>query len=571
MHLILELVKHPEYRLRASQWERFRITAQGGREFIETFVKMFSTRETHPDFLNRKAISYCAAIAKKSVRRIINSITQRLVDVSRNGGAPSYIQAIDDANIDFEGNTINSFMARRVIPDLLNIGKVGVFIDKEPVPANATAKDTQGIRPYLYTYSALDILSWDRDTKNQLVLVLLRDRISVRDEHTGLVKGTEVRYRLLRKTDNGVSVTWFARGGDQINEVLLDLTEIPFVIFELSQSLLEDVADYQVAATNLASSDINYTMTGNFPFYTEQLSGKEHMQNIRGAGADTPGRGDTSGSGVPDATNQPGTAAYAKQSRARQMRAGGSQGRSYPQNTDRPGFIHPSPEPLLASMKKQEAMAEEVDRLVEQTLTTVESKRIRQAAGEKPNSGLEAGLSNIGIELEFGERKIARIWSMYEDDTSEFSVDYPEHFSLRSEQDKRDEASELRKSLPTIPSLTYQKEVAKKIAVLELRGKIATSTMTTITDEIDAAVVVAIDSDVIRKDHEAGLVSDKTASEARGYPRGEHLQARKDRAIRVKLTLNAQTRAVNGVPESQAELAPSASRGTQEEKINEEK
>lgn len=570
---------HPIYRDQAEIWRRYELTARGGREFINVFLKRFSNRENIIDFEKRRDVSYCAGIAKKSVRRVINSIVQRMPDVSRIGGPRSYQQAIEENTIDFQGNSMNSFMARFVIPDLLNIGKIGVFVDKLPLSEGLNRAESAEIHPYLYAYSALNILSWDFDPQRKLRNLLLRDHVFNRDEETGLVKSSAVEYRFLQLTDNGVKVSKFNRKGDDLNKtVLLKLTQIPFVIFELSMSLLADVADYQIAATNLASSDINFGLTSNMPFYTEQISAQEQGNIIRGAGADTPVRPDTRGSSaapssqIGDPTiHQPGTANYAAQARAKQIRVGSAHGRSYAQGMDRPGFIHPSTEPLLASMKKQAAMAEEVDRLVEQTLTNVESKRVRQTGGQKPSSGLEAGLSNIGVELEFGERNIAAIWALYEDDNKEFTIDYPEQYSLRSDQDIRDEITELRKSLPMIPSLTYQKAVAQRIVHLELRGHIARTVLMDITAEIDEAVVVANDPDVIRKDHEDGLISDKLASEARLYPKDEYKRAREDRAIRVKLTLEAQTKAVSGVSETQSDLKPPPSRGPQDRKVEEDK
>lgn len=563
---------HPMYLKRADTWKRFELTAKGGREFLNKFLKHFTSRENFPDFVRRKDISYCSAIAKKSVIRVINSIVQRMIDVNREGGPKTYQEAIEASGIDFHGNTMNSFMARKVIPDLLNIGKVGVYIDKPLIPEGSTRKDTNQIRPYLYVYKALDILSWNFDKMNRLVSLLLRDNINVVDETTGLIKREEIEYRLLRMKKEGVLVEWYDQQGvlQDKRTIILNLKEIPFVIFELNMSLLEDVADHQIAATNLASSDVHFGTTANFPFYVEMISNQDFASHIRGSGPDTPVHLDTKGSAVANAP-QPGTAGYAAQSRAHAIRVGAAQGRSYPQGMDRPGFINPSSEPLMASMKKQEAIAQEVDRLVEQTLTNVDAKRVRQRPGEKPNSGLEAGLSNIAVELEYGERRIVQIWAMYEDDDSDFTVDYPEHYSLRTEHDIREEITELRKSLPTLPSLTYQRTIAKRIAVLELRGKVAKTKLDDIANEIDEAKVVANDPDVIRLDHEDGLISDELASRARLYPAGEHIQAREDRAIRVKLTLDAQTKSVSGVRETQGDLKLPPSRGDQEAKTDKEK
>jgi hypothetical protein len=62
-----------------------------------------------------------------------------------------------------------------------------------------------------------------------------------------------------------------------------------------------------------------------------------------------------------------------------------------------------------------------------------------------------------------------------------------------------------------------------------------------INGEIDSAEVIISDPEVIRSDHEAGLVGDELASRLRGYPEGEYKQAQADKAIRAKATLAAQT------------------------------
>jgi hypothetical protein len=40
---------------------------------------------------------------------------------------------------------------------------------------------------------------------------------------------------------------------------------------------MEDIADYQIALMNLESSDINYMLKSNFPFYVEQYDPRAEM------------------------------------------------------------------------------------------------------------------------------------------------------------------------------------------------------------------------------------------------------------------------------------------------------
>src|SRR5690606_25812922 len=111
--------------------------------------------------------------------------------------------------------------------------------------------------------------------------------------------------------------------------------------FELSQSLMTDISRYQIALLNLASSDINYALKANFPFYTEQ-------QDFR------------TGSHF----NQAGDVEEGTDGKGKEVIVGVTSGRAYPIGTDRPGFIHPSSEPLKVSMEKQEQLKAEIRQLI---------------------------------------------------------------------------------------------------------------------------------------------------------------------------------------------------------------
>ena len=50
----------------------------------------------------------------------------------------------------------------------------------------------------------------------------------------------------------------------------LELTRIPFVLLDIGDSMIKDVVNHQIALLNLVSSDVNYALKSNFPFYIEQ-------------------------------------------------------------------------------------------------------------------------------------------------------------------------------------------------------------------------------------------------------------------------------------------------------------
>jgi hypothetical protein len=324
-------------------------------------------------------------------------------------------------------------------------------------------------------------------------------------------------------------------------EVKLNLKKIPFVLLELSDSLLSDVADYQVALLNLASSDINYALKSNYPFYVEQYDWKSETPYLK-----PPGPGGQVTTIVADTT----------QEKVREVKIGTSTGRRYPTGTERPGFISPSSEPLRISMAKQEQLKEEIRQLVHLAVASLSATRQSAQSQNNDLQGLEAGLSYIGLELQHAERKIAEFWGMYEG-TDGAQVYYPTQYSLLSDEERRVAAAQLKDLLPMVPSITFRREVSKKIVDIVLGSKIDARLLLKIKNEIDKDPVVIGDPSVIEQDVVNGLVDLETASAARGYPKGTVDKAKQDHADRLKRILDSQT-AMNaagarGVPDLDSE------------------
>jgi len=492
-------IRHPQYRADLPNMQKYRATMVSGHAFVDTYLKMLSSRENSTDFLKRKTLTYCPAHAKAAVIDIKNAIYQRMADVARVGGPITYQNAIVE-DVDNQGSNMTAFIGRKVLPELLFMRKVGVYIDK-PNKEIQTLADSREVHPYMYTYTIEQIKSWSYGRDNQLKALLLED--SIYTEQSGLANGEKTSYRYIFKVDDGIVVEIYDSSSNLISSTLLNIKEIPFVIFEIEHSLLIDAADYQIALMNLSSSDLNYAIKSNFPFYTEQYDAAMEQSRLRNGG------------------NKEGS-----------VKIGVTQGRRYPKNTERPGFIHPSPEPLEVSMSKQEQMKKEIRELV--NLATSDVSRSSESAESKKvdERGLEAGLSSIGLELEQGENRIAKLWAMYEGKESA-TVKYPNTYDLKTDSERLDDATKLKKLIPTIPSITFQKEVAKLVASLTIGNKTSNNKVKTMIEEIDKAKVIAIDPEVIRLDKEAGLVDDKTASTARLYPEGSSEQAKIDHADRL--------------------------------------
>ncbi len=456
---------HPSYWADNDNWVKYRATMAGGKTFVYLYLERFSKREDNADFTSRRKISYCPAHAKAALMEVKNAIYERMPDIKRIGGPDSYQKAIKgmDNGVDLNGQSMSGFIGCDVLPELLMMGCVGVYIDKPSQEATVTLAQAQTNNPYLYFYTIESIRSWNVDSANKLTALLLQDTVFTTDEDTGLISGEANEFRLLRRTSEGVTVQFFDEDGeeDEVRKTTLNLTEIPFVIMKIGQSLLVDVADYQIALLNLASSDINYAMKSNFPFYTEQFDPLTAFIELR----DAP----SSGTSVLDTSNtdnvdqKAGTAAVADTANRKEVLGGATDGRQYPKGLDRPDFIHPSSEPLLASMKKQGELRKEIRQLINLSIRNLEPTRATAESKQADDGGLQAGLACIGLELEHGEREIARLWAMYEGPTVKPAVvQYPTKYDLKSDAERRLEADELIKTRGALPSIVAQKEVTKQ-------------------------------------------------------------------------------------------------------------
>ena len=366
---------HPEYGEKAEDWEDWRLTYEGGEDFIDEFLVRFSNREDTTQFAARKKIAYLPAFAKEGVNDVRNAIFQRTSDVTREGGSDSYEKAVkgEEGGIDLRGSTMGGFMGRKVLPELLVLGKVGIFVDM-PSLNGETLSDNQGKRPYIYHYITENILNWSMSRRNNGTTVefdalLLRDWRFEQDEETGLAGKRIAEFRLLQLIDGKVHVRFFrdsvpenkqqnkiniADTEDLDRAVTLDINRIPFVLLELTDSLMKDITRYQASLMNLASSDMFQLIHANFPFLTMQEDSRASSPYIGGEkGVENDGTEEFDAH-ENDVTNNETVGIERRTGLAKDETVSGpTQGRTYGKNMDRPGFINPSSETVQASMEKQ--------------------------------------------------------------------------------------------------------------------------------------------------------------------------------------------------------------------------
>jgi hypothetical protein len=536
---------HPEVKAFEADWIKYRDCYEGGSKFVEKYAVRMETREDLTDFTNRKKMSYCPAISKSSVIMIKNAVSAKLSSIVRKGGTKTYQDSVngDKWGVDKLGSSMNTFINKEILPELLALGKVGVYIDHPVMSENFTMSDRINNRPYLYVYRREDIRAWvpdDSHEPNQFSVLLLRDHYLKLDDKYGLPLAWCKGFRLYRKVAGEVIVEFYNEDGALCNnkfdvtkpqQYTIKLPVIPFVTFEITESLLKDVADYQIAQLHLVSSDMEYAVKSNFPFYTEQFDGKGEPL--------TKGPPQRTGVNQFDGVVQRGYRQTNDLSYL-EVRVGATHGRRYPINTERPGFINPSDVPLRASMAKQEQIKVEIKEILSLTLSNITAGSARISEQDR-KQGLESGLSNVGAELEYGERRIAAIWSLYEGAEIDATITYPQNYSVKSDADRIAEATAINTIRVQIPSSGVQKDLSKEIVTIMLSGKVPNDVLQERFKEIDDAATMTSDWEAIASDVQLGLVDNETASQARGYPKGVVEKAKIDHADRIARVQAAQS------------------------------
>ena len=561
--------RHPVHNESIFDWQKWRDTYEGGDDFKTRYLQKFTDREDQTEFDMRKKLTPVPRFAGSAVDDIRNSIFQRMRDIQRTGGSKGYQEAVQGKNggVDRQGRNMDAFLGMDVLTDLLVMGKVGVYVDSS-AEAGETLADASNSRPYVYAYPVEDILNWkcaDPEHPNEFQSVMLRDKCLSFDPLSSLPSGVEERFRLvwIDPEDGFVRLKFMDANGEPVDRegnptteepIKLELRKIPFTLIDISRSLIKDVADYQIALLNLTSSDIWYALKANFPFYTEQRDMRATGRHLKRVATDDTGE---SSSGSDE-----------------DIKVGQTRGRAYPIGADRPEFIHPSPEPLKASMELQKKFEGDIRRLVNLSVATLSS---RQSAESKSldNQGLESGLSYIGLVLEAAERKIADFWAIYENRTVSKrqvpTIKYPDRYSLKTDGDRIEEADKLSELLFRIPSRAAKREISKNVVASLLSGKVPPEVLNEIEQEINSADYLTSDPKTILEAVERGLVGEKTGSIALGFKDEEHVVAREDHAARLARIQKAQSPvgdnpAARGLPD--ADPDPESGKREREEATN---
>jgi hypothetical protein len=538
-------VVHPSYDKDSQTWRKWRLCYEGGDCFLEEFLREFSYKEHYISFDQRKEMTPVPAFAKAALLDVKNSIYQSLNNIVRQGGPASYIESCFGhlGGVDLNDGTMNWFLGNRIIPELLPMAQVGVFVDA-PALSGPTVADKGLKHPYLYTYRREDRRAWTK-TRKSYTHLLLRDWVDVIDPTTGLTIDCVANYRLLWINDQGyVSAALFDEEGNHTSTQQLNIPEIPFVDFEISHSLLSDIANHQIALLNLESSDVAYGLKSNITFYTEQRDTGYTANHLK-------------------TTNLPpevkeavaGLREFSDPAHEEDIEVGNMNGRVYGKGLERPGFIAPPADPLRVSMEKQKGIKNDIRQLLNLSLSNVQSVNVSAEAMGIELQGLESGLSAIGLELEHGERRIAYFWSLYEGNREPTTITYPSSYSLETDEERLDKATQLAKHIYTVPSQTFRKAVLRKIANTLVGSSLTRADMTAMIDEINNADVPTADPTTITKLVESGLLSHELAAKILGHPSTDlpvALKEYSDRLTQISQAQSSKNPAARGVPD----LAP---------------
>jgi hypothetical protein len=162
---------------------------------------------------------------------------------------------------------------------------------------------------------------------------------------------------------------WLSSGRWEVTNLQGNPDVRGFVLLSIGDSLLKDVCDHQVALLNLGSSDVNYALRSNFPFYIEQRD----MRQV--------------GSHLKPVANADGTATSGGQAAANQnIEVGATVGRAYDLNAQPPAFIAPPSHPLEASMKLQEKLENDIRKLVQLAVVNLAPRASAESKQRRPGT-----------------------------------------------------------------------------------------------------------------------------------------------------------------------------------------
>jgi len=492
-----------------ADWAEWRLCYGGGEEFRTEYLEEFSEREERKEFKRRRRLTPIPAYAKLEINRVKNALAQRLPDVVRRGGSKKWTEAIAGMGrgVDRRGSSMNSYIAKYLLPEALVMRRVGVLVDAPRVNGESAADVPKNFRPYLNYYPVEFIeklIPAPVESVSDWAAVMVKDVNRDFDIETGEVTDVNTfRYYYLDPArDNKVTIATIDEQGLEIKAPLqTNLDAIPFVMFDILASLIKDVCSYQIAHLNLISADTSYALDANYPFMVRQR-----------------------GNAIP---------AYL-QGEENDAEIGAQKGLWYEKGLDAPAFISPPVDPMKTSLELRQAFRKEVNEMVTGAL---------ESMGD--DGTMEAGLAAIGQCFEDAESRLWDHWVAYESSNPNNrkvpQILYPEDWSLKTDAERLEEANSYIDVMNKLTGQTGRKEAGKTAYERLFRGRLSVSLLDKIKAEVDAAPYTTSDANIIIKAKKEGLVSVETGVLALGFDPGEELKAEADAEKKAKAIADAQT------------------------------
>lgn len=493
----------------SNNWFKWRLCLEGGRRFRDRYLHMFSNREAQQDFENRKAITPTEPHAKHAIYELRDMIAQHLHEVLRTGST-GYMAFTKNA--DCQGNSLNAILSKTLIVELMAMGRMCVIVDRDD-SAITTKADELANMPYICCIPIENVQSRKYDRNGRLIKLLVTRSVMTYDAVFQLETGIEERQYLYEVNPGGwidvtINPTIDLQPNQNTKKFKLDLDEIPFVEAVLSDSLMRDIAEYQIALLNIVSCDTYFACTANFPFYVEQRKG----------------------GGIPVVDPTTG-----KEAEIEDTTAGPSYGRYYGQ--EKPGFINPSPEPLKVSMELRSDLRVQIRQILQLTLNRVKPTR---ASGESKSADMsekETGISAIAIELECFETKLQDVINDFLGDDDQGTVEYPDAYKSPSIDDLDTEV----KLLIDTAKTTTNKDLRKQCLIRV--GELLFGIGSDVVEKLKASTeeVPFIEPADIATYKEAGIIDNITSTVLAGFTEEVANKAQADHVERLKAIAIAQS------------------------------
>lgn len=529
-------MRSPQFAAKKCEYEKWRLSYEGGDKYLDFAIRRYSKRETIPDWQERKKLSYNSNHTKRIVNNIRNSLAVKLPEVTRKGDA-GYLKIVQE-DIDGKKTSLNQFLALNVIPWLLVLERVFVYVDAPPKAENATKAEDDG-QPYCWMIPNDRMLAWNKDdVTGKLRSALIAESEDIIDPETLLVSKCVPRFRYVRYlkvgetfqgfTGEGVVVLIMDKDGKiKKNDFIAELTQLPLAEFEIPCSLVEDIAQIQYSLTNIQSTDIQFLIKGNFPIFAKQIPANKKLDPKLG------NRKQPDDTVVRSQNREFDETDFDIGTTRKALATGIGSGITYEKDMVAPGFIAPPVANLQAAMAKEKDMEELIQLTADLAMTTLSIKALEQSGKSKEMDaiGRDAGLYYIGTVLEGGERVLAELITWFLGSTTEAAIDYPDDYSDKSQDDRNTEVEGLQKLKTAVRSEVYQKTIDKRIAEVGCRLFTPTEDIEAIKTDIDGVPWFDESTErsaMINQDVTAGVMSTTTGSEMRGLDPVKEAAANED-------------------------------------------